>query len=85
MFHLFAKYKYDIPKLLFQVEFKQILNDWINLLFALHFTLVQVQKKKKKKTLEECAAVICLLLTLSNTFVYIVKKYLNETKDSFNV
>ena len=81
MLHLFAKYKYDIPKLLFQVEFKQILNNRIesNLLIytmEIMFTLAQISEK----TLEECAVVICLLLTLSKSFIYTVKKYLNETK-----
>ena len=70
MFNSFAKYKQDIPKLLFQSEFKQILNNQIESISSLHYPLHLL---KSGKILEQCAAAICLLLNLSKSFVYTVK------------
>lgn len=62
MFHLFSKYKHDIPKLLFQSEFKQILNNWIESISYLHYTLNLFRKNTWRMS-----------YCLSKSFVYTVK------------
>ena len=79
MFHLIANYKYDIPKLLFQVVFKQILNNRIESISSLLYTLDLLNFRKNT------GRMCCCYLFIPNfreSFVYTVKWYLNETRYS---